>query len=32
MKMVFVLDKNKLKKEGYKEEQCFAAIRRLLQI
>ena len=28
MKMIFKFDKEKLKKEGYKEEQCFAAIRR----
>lgn len=27
MKMIFVFDKEKLKKNGYKEEQCFKAIR-----
>ena len=28
MKMIFKFDKDKLKKEGYNEEKCFAAIRR----
>ena len=28
MKMVFIFDKNKLKKEGYKEEQCLNVIRK----
>lgn len=28
MKMIFIFDKDKLKKEGYKEEQCLAAIRK----
>ncbi|MBR0350436.1 MAG: hypothetical protein IJH76_01200 [Clostridia bacterium] len=28
MKMEFIFDKNKLKKAGYKEEQCFNAIRK----
>lgn len=31
MKMEFIFDKQKLKKEGYKEEQCFDAIRRHFQ-
>ena len=26
--MIFIFDKDKLKREGYKEEQCFAAIRK----
>ena len=28
MKMLFIFDKDKLKEEGYKEEQCFAVIRK----
>ena len=31
MKMEFIFDKQKLKKEGYKEEQCLEAIRRHFQ-